>query len=151
VVFQVLVSWIIQRWKPFPVLVVGTIVAGTGIAMGSIALTGFLTVLAVLVFAFGEMIASPKSQEYVARIAPGDKVALFMGYYFVSIALGNLFGGIMSGMGYQYIARGMNNPELMWVLFGGVGLLTAVALFFFNISVVPRLEAQRETNASQAG
>ncbi len=146
IVFQILVSFIIQRWKPFPVLVVGTIVAGTGIALGSVALTGFLVIVAIVVFAFGEMIASPKSQEYVARIAPKDKVALFMGYYFVSFALGNLFGGIMSGWGYQRIARDANNPELMWILFGLVGLATALGLLIFNKLVVPRLEAQRETS-----
>jgi proton-dependent oligopeptide transporter, POT family len=146
IVFQILVSFVIQRWKPFPVLVVGTIVAGTGIAMGSIALTGFLVIIAIVVFAFGEMIASPKSQEYVARIAPKDKVALFMGYYFVSFALGNLFGGIMSGWGYQRLAKDADNPELMWILFGLVGFATAAGLLVFNKSVVPRLEAQREAN-----
>jgi len=138
------VSWVIQRWKPFPVLVVGTIVAGLGLAVGAVAFTGYMVIVLILVFAFGEMIASPKSQEYVARIAPGDKVALFMGYYFVSIALGNLFGGILSGWGYEKIARGMDNPELMWILFGGIGLVTAVALLAFNKTVVPKLEAQRE-------
>lgn len=144
VIFQVLVSWIIQRWKPFPVLVVGTIVAGLGLAVGAVAFTGYMVIVLIVVFAFGEMIASPKSQEYVARIAPGDKVALFMGYYFVSIALGNLFGGILSGWGYQKIARDMDNPELMWVLFGAIGLATAAALMVFNKTVVPKLEAQRE-------
>ena len=146
VIFQVLVSWIIQRWSPFPVLVVGTIISGIGIAMGSIALAGFTVILAIVVFAFGEMIASPKSQEYVARIAPGDKVALFMGYYFVSIALGNLVGGILSGWGYGVLAIEHNNPEAMWILFGGIGFLTAAALLIFNRFVVPRLEAQRAAN-----
>lgn len=146
VLFQILVSWVIQRWKPFPVLIVGTIVAGTGIALNSLAVVGALVVLAVVVFAFGEMIASPKSQEYVARIAPRDKTALFMGYYFVSIALGNLFGGILSGWGYEVVAREHNNPDLMWVIFGCVGFLTAIALLLFNKTVVPRLEAQREAN-----
>ena len=140
IIFQILVSWVIQRWSPFPVLVVGTIVAGTGIALGSVALTGFLVIIAVVVFAFGEMIASPKSQEYVARIAPKDKVALFMGYYFVSIALGNLFGGILSGWGYEELARGRNNPELMWWLFALIGFATALAFLLYNKYVVPGLE-----------
>ncbi len=149
VIFQIMVSSIIDRWKPFPVLVVGTIVAGTGIAMGAIALTGLLVIVAIVVFAFGEMIASPKSQEYVARIAPKAKTALFMGYYFVSVALGNLFGGILSGWGYEKVARGMDKPGLMWVIFGCVGFLTAIALVFFNKTVVPKLEAQRETNNAE--
>ena len=140
VLFQVLVSWVIQRWKPFPVLVVGIIVAGTGIALNSLAITGALTILAVVVFAFGEMIASPKSQEYVARIAPRNKTALFMGYYFVSMALGNLFGGILSGWGYQVLALEQNKPELMWMLYGLVGIATAIAMLIFNKLVVPTLE-----------
>ncbi len=143
VIFQVLVSWIIQRWSPFPVLVVGSLISGIGIAMGAFALVGLTVVLAIVVFAFGEMIASPKSQEYVARIAPPDKVALFMGYYFVSIALGNLFGGILSGWGYEVLAKEQNNPALMWMIFGSLGALTAFALIIFNKFVVPRLEAQR--------
>lgn len=144
VIFQILVSFVIQRWKPFPVLIVGTIVAGTGIALNSIAVTGVLVVFAIVVFAFGEMIASPKSQEYVAKIAPPGKTALFMGYYFVSVALGNLFGGILSGQGYDVIAKEHMNPSLMWLIFGGVGFLTAIALMVFNKVVVPTLEKQEQ-------
>lgn len=140
VIFQILVSWVIQRWRPLPVIVVGTIVAGTGIALNSFAVSGALTMFAIVVFAFGEMIASPKSQDYVAKIAPRNKTALFMGYYFVSIALGNLFGGILSGWGYEVLAREQNNPEAMWLIFGIVGLATAVALFVFDKLVVPHLE-----------
>lgn len=156
VIFQILVSWIIQRWKHFPVLVVGTIVAGVGIALNSFAVvgslnlqyTGALTIMAIVVFAFGEMIASPKSQEYVAKIAPRDKIALFMGYYFVSTALGNLFGGILSGWGYQKIAIDMNNPQLMWIIFGAIGASTAIFLFIFNKLVVPTLEKNSAQNGN---
>jgi hypothetical protein len=140
VLFQILVSFVIQRWRPLPVIVVGTIVAGTGIALNSLAVTGALTVFAIVVFAFGEMIASPKSQDYVAKIAPRDKVALFMGYYFVSMALGNLFGGILSGWGYEVLAREQLNPSLMWIIYGCVGFGTAIALFIFDKTVVPHLE-----------
>lgn len=146
VIFQILVSFIIQRWSPFPVLVVGTIVAGIGIAANAWALAGVTVIIAIVVFAFGEMIASPKSQEYVARIAPKGKTALFMGYYFVSVALGNLFGGILSGWGYEKLAKEAGRPDLMWIIFGCVGFLTAIALLFFNKGVVPKLEAQRQAN-----
>ncbi len=152
IIFQIMVSAIIDRWKPFPVLVVGTIVAGLGIglcgfSLAGVQMTGIFVIIAIVVFAFGEMIASPKSQEYVARIAPKQKTALFMGYYFVSVALGNLVGGILSGWGYEKVAKDMNNPGLMWIIFGCVGFLTAIALVYFNKTVVPKLEAQRETNA----
>ncbi|HFE53170.1 MAG TPA: MFS transporter [Bacteroidetes bacterium] len=137
IVFQVLVSYIMQRFPAFTTMVVGTILAGLGITMAAWAGTGWLVVLAILVFSFGEMAASPKSQEYIGRVAPPDKVALFMGYYFVTIALGNLFGGILSGVGYQKLALDMHRPDLMWLLFGSIGFLTAVALVLYNRYVVP--------------
>jgi POT family proton-dependent oligopeptide transporter len=137
VVFQVLVSWTMSRFPAFTTMVAGTIVAGLGLALGGWATAGWVVVGAIVVFAFGEMAASPKSQEYIGRIAPPDKVALFMGYYFVAIALGNLFGGIISGIGYQKLALDMNRPDIMWWLFGCIGFATALGLVLYNRFVVP--------------
>jgi dipeptide/tripeptide permease len=100
--------------------------------------TGWVIIAGIAVFSFGEMAASPKSQEYIGRIAPEDKVALFMGYYFVTIALGNLFGGLLSGFAYGTLARDMQRPDLMWLLFMGLGLLTALCLYAYDRLVVGR-------------
>jgi dipeptide/tripeptide permease len=137
IAFQVLVSFIMKRYPAFTTMVIGTIVAGVGIGLSGWAHSGWFVVACIVIFAFGEMAASPKSQEYIGRIAPGDKVALFMGYYFVAIALGNLFGGILSGVGYQKIAKDMGRPDLMWWLFGLIGFVTAAALMIYNKYVVP--------------
>jgi MFS family permease len=83
------------------------------------------------------MMASPTSQEYVGRIAPRDKVALYMGYYFVAVALGNLFGGILSGQFYGWLARDLQRPDLMWLCFGGIMLGTAVVFLLYNKFAVP--------------
>ena len=99
-------------------------------------LVGGVTVVgAVVVFSCGEMIASPKSQEYVAAIAPRHQTAMYMGYYFVAMALGNLFAGLLSGFAYTVIAREMNQPLLMWVLFAGIAVLTAVGMLLFHFWV----------------
>ena len=149
VVFQVLVSWTMSRFPAFTTMVVGTLVAGIGIALGGWATGGWFVVVAIVIFAFGEMAASPKSQEYIGRIAPPDKVALFMGYYFVAIALGNLFGGIISGLGYQKLALDRNRPDIMWWLFGLIGFATALALMLYNKYVVPGWK--KEIAAQNAG
>ncbi len=137
IVFQVLVSYVMQRFPAFTTMVIGTVLAGLGVTLAAWAGTGWLVVLAIVVFSFGEMAASPKSQEYIGRVAPPDKVALFMGYYFVTVALGNLFGGILSGIGYQKLALDMHRPDIMWILFGSIGFLTAAALLLYNRYVVP--------------
>ena len=136
VVFQLLVSYAIARWNPFTSMVGGVIVASIGIGVTAYLHSGWPVVLAIVVFAFGEMMASPKSQEYIGRIAPQDKKALYMGYYFWAVALGNLFGGILSGQGYGLLARDMQRPDLMWLLFGGLGLITAAMMILYNQFII---------------
>jgi POT family proton-dependent oligopeptide transporter len=138
VVFQVAVSAIFARWKPFTTMIVGTVITGIGLSLGFYGEMGWIVVLAIFVFTIGEMMASPKSQEYVARIAPPSKTAMYMGYYFVSIALGNLFGGILSGQMYGHFARDLQDPGTMWLIFGGIGFLTAVLLIAYDRLVVRR-------------
>jgi POT family proton-dependent oligopeptide transporter len=150
VAFQVLVSWFMSRYPAFTTMVAGTVVAGIGLALGGWATSGWFVVVAIVVFAFGEMAASPKSQEYIGRVAPPDKVALFMGYYFVAIALGNLFGGILSGVGYQKLALDRQRPDIMWMIFGCIGFATAVGLLLYNKFVVPGWKREVEAQKNNA-
>jgi len=66
-----------------------------------------------------------------------------MGYYFVSMALGFLFAGLLSGWGYGELAKEMNRPDLMWYLFGAIGLVTSIAILWFNRTFVDGFQAQQ--------
>lgn len=148
VLAQIAISTFIERWPAMPVLVVGTLVMAAGLlgcGLSGMLLVGGVTVVgAVVVFSCGEMIASPKSQEYVAAIAPRHQTAMYMGYYFVAMALGNLFAGLLSGFAYTYIAKELNQPLLMWMLFAGIAVLTAAGMLIFHFWV------QRQHLASPA-
>ena len=159
VLFQVLVSFLMARFHRFTTMVVGMVVAAVGIGLSSLAGTegmvgvgGLVWIVAggILTFSFGEMMASPTSQEYVGRIAPRDKVALYMGYYFVAVALGNLFGGILSGQLYGKIARDLQRPDLVWLAFGGIMLLTALIFLLYNKFALPRESAHELTGNSSS-
>ena len=136
VLMQVMVSRIAERFSPLPVLVAGTLILGLGTALGGLAhgilMGGAMVLTSILVFSIGEMVASPKSQEYVASFAPQDKKAMFMGYYFVSSAIGFLLAGPLSGYLYAEVAKGANQPALMWYIIGGFGLLAAIGLVLFH-------------------
>jgi POT family proton-dependent oligopeptide transporter len=145
-----LVSFLMGRFRHFTTMIAGMCVAGVGIGLSAFAgaegMLGaggsvWLVCLGLLTFAFGEMMASPTSQEYVGRIAPQDKVALYMGYYFVAIALGNLFGGILSGQMYGRLARDMERPDLMWMAFGALMFLTAFVFLLYNKYALPKDQA----------
>ncbi|MBC8205416.1 MFS transporter [bacterium] len=144
VVFQLLVSFIIARWNPFTSMVSGIIIASIGLGAAAYLHSGWPVVIAIVIFAFGEMMASPKSQEYIGLIAPSDKKALYMGYYFWAVALGNLFGGILSGQGYGKLARDMGRPDLMWLMFAAIGIFTAVILVLYNVFIIKRMPEEEE-------
>ncbi len=136
-------------------MITGMCVAGVGIGLSAFAGgdgtlgaggTVWLVCLGLFIFSFGEMMASPTSQEYVGRIAPRDKVALYMGYYFVAIALGNLFGGILSGQLYGKLARDMQRPELMWMTFGALMFVTAFVFLLYNRYALPKSQSASLTD-----
>lgn len=133
---QIAVSYVCQRFKAINVVIAGVVIFVLGLLVallsGSVALGGSAIVLAVVMMSFGEMVTVPKSQEYVANIAPKSQAALYMGYYFVSMALGFLFAGLLSGWGYGTVAKEWGQPELMWLIFAAIGLLTSAGLWWFN-------------------
>ncbi|RME36779.1 MAG: MFS transporter, partial [Planctomycetota bacterium] len=147
VLFQVLISYLMGRFHRFTTMVVGMVIAAVGIGLSAFAggegMVGvgaivWVAAAGILIFAFGEMMASPTSQEYIGRIAPQDKKALYMGYYFVAVALGNLFAGILSGELYGYFARDRQRPDVMWLVFGAIMLGTAVVFLLYDRFAVPR-------------
>jgi len=153
IIFQVFISRFIDKFSPLPSLIVGTAILSLSMLMQGFAhgviFGGLLVSCSVIVFAVGEMTASPKSQEYVATFAPKDKAAMFMGYYFVSMALGNLFGGLLSGWLYGYFAVDLNNPTLMWTIIASLGLATSAALYLFNKHYVDELKEQQLAQQEQ--
>jgi dipeptide/tripeptide permease len=131
--FQVLVSWLVRRTTPLTSIIVGVSVTIVSFLLYLLGSSGWVVVSAILVFSVGEMMASPRSKEYAGRIAPPDKVGMYMGYFYWCVALGHLFGGLLSGLSYQYFGpQGVNRPDLMWILFAALAGTTAFSLLFYN-------------------
>ncbi|MDR0348084.1 MAG: MFS transporter [Tannerella sp.] len=101
IVFQLIVSTIVMRWKPLNSMMTGFLVCSIGMSLTLFSQHVLFTIVAILIFALGEMAGSPKITEYIGRIAPHDKKALYMGYSFIPVFLGNVFAGIISGSVYQ--------------------------------------------------
>ena len=133
IALQIPISYLVRRTTPLI-----SIIAGVTVTIGSflvylIAPTGAIVVLAILVFSVGEMLSSPRSKEYAGRIAPPHKVGMYMGYFYWCVALGNLFGGLLSGVTYQhYGPAGVDRPGMMWVLFAFLAGVTAVCLVIYD-------------------
>jgi dipeptide/tripeptide permease len=104
IIFQVLVSSIVQRFRPLRTMSTGILINSIGLSLTVLTSNPVFIVFSILVFSFGEMTFSPKILEYIGRIAPADKAALYMGTQFLPIAFGNFLGGFLSGGVYTHFA-----------------------------------------------
>jgi dipeptide/tripeptide permease len=101
ILLQIIVSAVVMRWKPLHSMVTGFIVCSIGMALTLFSQNVLFVMAAILIFALGEMAGSPKITEYIGRIAPLDKKALYMGYSFIPVFLGSILAGFISGNVYQ--------------------------------------------------
>jgi len=124
IVFQLIVSAFVMRFRPLAAMMGGILVLAGGLSLMFSNQNSWLILLGILIFALGEMASSPKFTEYVGRIAPEDKKALYMGTSFLPIAAGHQLAGWLSGGVYERIAddifllkqevakRGLSIPEI---------------------------------------
>ncbi len=104
ITLQLIVSSIVMRLKPLKSMMSGFLVCSIGMALTLVSQNVLFTMVAILIFALGEMAGSPKITEYIGRIAPADKKALYMGYSFIPVFIGSVMAGVISGGVYQYMS-----------------------------------------------
>jgi len=97
IIFQVLVSSIVMKLRPLNAILTGFLVCSIGMALTLMMQNVVYIIITLFIFSLGEMSGSPKITEYIGRIAPFDKKALYMGYSFIPVCIGSLFGGFVSG------------------------------------------------------
>jgi predicted MFS family arabinose efflux permease len=128
-VLQVAVSRTAERFKAMPIFLVGLLLISVGfvvLAFAKISAPAIIF-LGILVFAVGEMVSSPRIQEYITWIAPKEKAGLYMGMNFLAIMIGAAFSGITYTSLYGHF-EGTGHPEYVWFVlavhtFLGIGAL----------------------------
>ncbi|RLD90371.1 MAG: MFS transporter [Bacteroidetes bacterium] len=99
--FQILVSALVMKLRPINGIITGILVNAIGIGLAFSQHNGIFVVVGIFIFALGEMASSPKFTEYIGKIAPRNKEALYMGTSFLPVAAGNYITGFLSGDVYQ--------------------------------------------------
>ena len=124
ILFQIGISYIVMRYKPLTAMMAGILIASIGLGLSLATQNGLFVIAALMIFSIGEMSSSPKITEYIGRIAPPDKTALYIGCSYIPVAIGFIFAGIVSGNIYQNLsdkitltqreiaARGINLPAI---------------------------------------
>ncbi|MFC2151022.1 MFS transporter [Bacteroidota bacterium] len=124
IIFQVVVSTIIMKWKPLTSMMTGFFVCSVGMSLTLFTNNPFFILFSIFIFGVGEMAGSPKITEYIGKIAPKDKIALYMGCAFLPVTVGSSIAGYISGGVYGKMAdkltllqkdlsiKGLSIPEI---------------------------------------
>ncbi|HXZ19313.1 MAG TPA: MFS transporter [Candidatus Acidoferrales bacterium] len=91
-----------------------------------------MLILALVVLALGEITQSPRYYEYVSQLAPPGREGLFMGYAFLPIAIGYFVAGVLGGGLLHYFGEVQREPQRMWWVISGVGILTTVLMVLYD-------------------
>lgn len=97
----VLVSWMVARMRRVHSILIGILISSIGLVFAGFSMAGMMCILGILCFSVGEMLASPKMNEYLGVIAPEGKKALYMGYANMPLAIGWAYGSFMGGQVYD--------------------------------------------------
>jgi len=129
---QVFISWLFEKRGAIGSFMFGLFVSALGFfVLGFSAVSiNSLVFLGVFLFAVGEMISSPRIQEYIMWIAPKEKAGLYMGTNFLATFLGATLSGIYTGfMGYY---EEIGHPEYIMYTLAVHMLLAILAIFLFT-------------------
>ena len=90
-----------------------------------------LVFLGILLFAVGEMIASPRIQEYITWIAPKEKAGLYMGTNFLAVGDRRASRASLYTAALRPASATPGHPEYVWYVLAAHVLLAIVVLNLF--------------------
>ena len=81
-------------------------------------------------YSLGGLFASPSQQTVAANLADNSALGSYFGVAGLAIALGGGMGSFSGGTLYGW-GQAIQYPAAPWLVFAGVGTITALLLYFF--------------------
>lgn len=169
VALQLLITKIVKKFTPVKSIILGIIVTTSGMLLNIIPpllfpdlsqkaniagliipVAGIFLIISIASQAVGEMMASPRIYEYLGSIAPRGEEGLYLGYANLPLALASIVGGPVGGRLYEHF---ISNPVKagqpanilpMWLIVGGIGVLSAIGLAIYDKILVKIKESEKQ-------
>ena len=131
ILLQVFVSGIFEKRPALPSFMFGMLVSASGFVVLGTAyfVVPSLVFLGIFLFAVGEMISSPRIQEYITWIAPKEKAGLYMGTNFLATFLGGLLSGLYTSL-YGHFEK-IQHIDYIWYTLAAHMVVGILAIFAF--------------------
>ena len=130
-VLQLFVSRFLEKFRAIPSFLFGLLIAAGGFVILGLARTSApaLVFAGIFFFALGEMISSPRIQEYITWMAPKEKAGLYMGSNFLAVGIGGFTSGLYTRLSGYFADR--NQAEYVWYVLAAHMIVAIVVLWGF--------------------
>lgn len=112
------------------IIVVGMVCMAFGMALVAAGQGLILFYVSLFFFSLGSVLATPSTQTVTAEMADGRARGAYFGVGSLAMAVGGGMGHVLGGTLVDVAAR-QQMPALPWLIFAGVGLVSAVGLLVF--------------------
>lgn len=97
----VYINFLVSRMRRVHSMFIGISIASVGLVAAGFTNSGYFCLLGILIFSVGEMLSSPKMNEYLGVIAPEGKKGMYMGYANIPQGIGWGLGSWFAGQVYD--------------------------------------------------
>jgi len=137
IALQLLMSHLMKKVAAFRAITLGTLVSGLPWLILIVHPTPAMAVVTLFVVSLGEIIQSPRYYEYISRLAPAGQQGTYMGFAFLPIGIGSLIAGPLGGLLLHHFGEVQHQPQRIWWVVTGIGVLTALLLYVYDRIVKP--------------
>jgi MFS family permease len=106
IAFQAVISYLTRRWPTLRAMLIGTTIATLSWILPALSPAALVVAAGIVTWSIGEMTCSARFFQYCGTVAPADQVAVYLGYSFFAIFIGNLYSGPWAGWLYERFVRG---------------------------------------------
>jgi POT family proton-dependent oligopeptide transporter len=137
IALQLLMSFLMKKVAAFRAITLGTLVSALAWLILIVHPTPAMAVATLFAVSLGEIIQSPRYYEYISRLAPAGQQGTYMGFAFLPIGIGSLIAGPLGGLLLHHFGEVQHQPQKIWWIVSGIGVLTALLLYVYDRIVKP--------------
>ena len=127
-----LLGKLVEKYDSLHAMIAGMVIFIIGILLMGLTTISVIFISGIVIFSIAEFIVHPTYLSYISKIAPRDKVAVYMGYGFIPAFLGYTSGNFLVALAYTIFSEEAHRPKFFWSLIGSMGLLTIACLMLYS-------------------
>jgi len=144
-----LLSKAVEKVDTLKAMLTGVIIYIFGICVLGFLLNFYAFVVGIIILSIGEFIVAPAFLSYISKLAPKEKMAIYMGATFLPSMIGITLGNMVGAYLFQYIAEGWHMVKFFWGVIGAIGLVPLITFILYNNTLGRRMVAYEDRHLSQ--